>query len=60
MSHYVGRRSSSLRITSNGGSGTVHGWMTESEVLKLQKNGQFPDELVKIDRYKGELGGLLL
>ncbi len=35
--------------------------MTESEVLKLQKSGQFPDELVKIDRYKGDsVGGIVI
>ena len=32
-----------------GGSGTGHGHVAEVELLKLKKNGQFPDELVKIE-----------
>ncbi len=31
-----------------GGSGTGHGRFPESELLKLQKSGQFPDESVRI------------
>jgi hypothetical protein len=30
-------------------SGTGHGWIAQTELLKLQKNGQFPDELLKIE-----------
>ena len=32
-----------------GGSGTGHGHVGQAELLKLQKSGQFPDELVKIE-----------
>ncbi len=35
-----------MRRTPHGGSGT--GWITEAELLKLQKNGHLPDESVKI------------
>jgi hypothetical protein len=28
------------------GSGTVHGWVAEAELLKQQKSGQSPDEPV--------------
>jgi hypothetical protein len=31
-----------------GGSGKVHRWIEETELLKLKKNGQFPDESVRI------------
>ena len=31
-----------------GGSGTGHGRFTEVELLKMQKNGQFPDDPVRI------------
>jgi hypothetical protein len=34
--------------TPHGGSGKVHSWNAQVELLKLQQNGQFPDELVKI------------
>ena len=30
-------------------SGTGHGEDTEAELLSLQKNGQFPDDLVQIE-----------
>ena len=30
------------------GSGTGHGWIAQAELLKMKKNGQFPDEPVKI------------
>jgi hypothetical protein len=32
-----------------GGSGRIHWKLEEVELLKLQKRGQFSDELVKID-----------
>ena len=32
-----------------GGSGTGHGHVAQAELLTLQKSGQFPDELVKIE-----------
>jgi hypothetical protein len=32
--------------TPRGGSGTVHWWIAQAELLKLQKSGQFPDEPV--------------
>jgi hypothetical protein len=32
-----------------GGSGTVSGWIAQAELLKLQKSGEFPDELVKTE-----------
>ncbi len=34
--------------TPSDGSGTILGWFPEPELLKRQKNGQFPDESVKI------------
>jgi hypothetical protein len=34
---------------SHGGSGTDHWYVPEVELLKLQKNGQFPDEFVRIE-----------
>ncbi len=34
--------------TPRGGSGTDHGQITQDELLKLQKRGQFPDEPVRI------------
>jgi hypothetical protein len=33
----------------SGGSGTGHGHVAQAKLLKLQKSGQFPDELVKIE-----------
>ena len=33
-----------MRRTPYGGSGTGHGRFTEVELLKVKKNGQFPDE----------------
>ncbi len=36
------------RRTPCGGSGTGHDWIAEAELLKLEKRGQFPGELVKI------------
>ena len=36
----------------SGGSGTGHGHVAEVELLNLQKNGQFPDDLVKIEDAK--------
>jgi hypothetical protein len=30
------------------GSGTVHGWVAQVELLELQKNGQFPHDPVRI------------
>jgi hypothetical protein len=32
----------------HGGSGIVNWWIPETEILKLQKSGQFPDESVRI------------
>jgi hypothetical protein len=32
-----------------GGSGTGHSYVAQAELLKLQRSGQFPDELVKIE-----------
>jgi hypothetical protein len=40
-----------VRRTTRGVNGTGHSWIVEAELLKLQKIGQFPDELVRI---KGE------
>ena len=37
-----------LRRTPHGGSGTDHGSVAQAELLKLQQNGQFADETVKI------------
>ena len=34
--------------TSYGGSGIVHWWIVEPELLKLQKSGQFPDDPERI------------
>ena len=36
-----------MRRTPLGGRGT--GWITQAELLNLQKNGQFPDDPVKIN-----------
>ena len=36
-----------MRRRIHDGSGTGHGDVEESELLKLQKNGQFPDESAK-------------
>ncbi len=38
-----------MRTTPHDGSGTGHGWIAQDELLKIQKSGQFPDELVKIE-----------
>ncbi len=38
-----------MRRTPRGGSGRVHGYVAQAELLKMQKSGQFPDELVKIE-----------
>jgi hypothetical protein len=37
------------RRTPHGDSGTDHCWIVQAEFLKMQKSGQFPDELVKIE-----------
>ncbi len=37
-----------MRRTPRDGSGTGHGWITQAELLKVTKSGQFPDDLVKI------------
>jgi hypothetical protein len=37
-----------VRRTLCGGSGNVFGWFTQTDFLKLEKSGQFPDELVRI------------
>jgi hypothetical protein len=37
-----------LKRTPRVRSGIVHGHVVQSELLKLEKNGQFPDELVRI------------
>jgi hypothetical protein len=37
-----------FRRTPRDGSGSIHGQIAESELLKLQKSGQFPDESVRI------------
>jgi hypothetical protein len=34
---------------SSGGSGKVHCWFAQAELLKLKKSGQFPGELVRIE-----------
>jgi hypothetical protein len=36
-------------MRSCGGSGTGHRYVTQTELLKLQRSGQFPDEFVKIE-----------
>ncbi len=36
-----------MRRTPPGGSGTGHDHVAQTDLLKLQKSGQFPDELVK-------------
>ena len=38
-----------MRRTSLACSGTGHWWIVVAELLKLQRIGQFPDELVKIE-----------
>jgi hypothetical protein len=38
-----------VRRTPYDGSGTGHGQIPSTELLKLQKSGQFPDELVKTE-----------
>ena len=38
-----------MRRRLSGGSGTGHGQVAQAELLNLQKSGQFPDELVKIE-----------
>ncbi len=40
-----------MRRTPRGGSGTGHGWIVQTELLKLKKNGQsqFPDDSIKIE-----------
>ena len=38
-----------MRSRLSGGSGTGHGRVAETELLKLQRSVQFPDELVKIE-----------
>ncbi len=37
-----------MRRTPHVGSGTGHGQITEAELLKMKKSGQFPDETVRI------------
>jgi hypothetical protein len=37
-----------VKKTPHGGSGTDHCYVVEIELLKLQKNDQFPDELVRV------------
>jgi hypothetical protein len=39
---------STPKRTPRGGSGKVHCWFPEVELLKLERNGQFPDEPVRI------------
>jgi hypothetical protein len=34
--------------TPHGGRGSIHGQITQFELLKMKKNGQFPDDPVKI------------
>ena len=41
-------QTSGVRRTPHDGSGTGHGWITEGELLKMKKIGQFPDDPVKI------------
>ncbi len=38
--------------------GTVHWSIAQAELLKLQKSGQFPDELVKIEGHTNSLCSL--
>ncbi len=38
-----------VRRTPSGGSGTHHRYVAQVELLKFQRRGQFPDELVKIE-----------
>jgi hypothetical protein len=38
-----------VRRTPRDGSGTGHGDVPQAELLNLQKNGQFPDELGEIE-----------
>ena len=38
-----------MRRNPHDGSGPGHGDVVQSELLKVQKSGQFPDELVKIE-----------
>ena len=38
-----------MRTTPRGGSGTGHSHDAQAELMKLQKGGQFPDELVNIE-----------
>jgi hypothetical protein len=38
-----------VRRTPCGGSGTDHGQVAQAELLKLQRSGEFPDELVEIE-----------
>ena len=40
------------------GNGTGHGHVVQAELLKLQKSGQFPDELVKNKRRTNSLCNL--
>ncbi len=37
--------------TPRGGSGIVHGFVTQVELLKIQKSGRFPDKSVRIAVY---------
>ncbi len=39
----------SVGVMKRVGSGTVHCWIEQTELLKFQENSQFPDELVKIE-----------
>jgi hypothetical protein len=45
------------RRTPSDGSGTNHGQVTQPKLLKLQKSGQIPDEIVKIEGNKGRWHG---
>ncbi len=38
-----------MRRTPSGGSGRVNCLIPEVELVKIQKRGQFPDEIVKIE-----------
>ncbi len=37
-----------MRRTSRDGSGTVHCYISQADLLKMKKNGQFPDESVRV------------
>ena len=38
-----------VKRTPSDGSGRVHGYVAQAELLKVQKSGQFADEFVRIE-----------